>query len=73
MGDVETVTCTAVDVIGSFDVSTESSLGVADAVFDSWVDPNPMFALTTYLYVLSVAKLLTINVVVFSFVFPMIS
>ena len=48
IGGEETVTWTAIDVIGSSVVSTESSLGVADAVFDSCVYPNPIFALTTY-------------------------
>ena len=70
IGGVEIVSCTKVDVIGSSDVSTESILGVADAEIDSCVEPNPIFALTAYEYVLSVAKLDTINDRVFLFVSP---
>ena len=70
---MEIVPVTAVGITDSSDVSTESSRGVADAVFDSFVVPNPTLAVTANVYVLSVAKLVTTNVVVFAFVLPTIS
>ena len=45
-------------------VSVESSLGVADALFEiSVYEPPPSFAATTYVFVSPVLKLFTVNVV----------
>ena len=73
IGGVDIVSCTAVDEVGSSNVSVESSLGVADAEIDSCVDPYCVVPLTTYEYSLSVAKLDTINDNVFLFVLPILS
>ena len=46
-------------------ISIESSVGVADAVFESGLNVPPLKeAFTTYVYVLSVCKPLTVKVVV---------
>ena len=73
IGGEEIVSCTTVDEIGSSTVSVESSLGVADAEIDSCVDPYWVVPVTTYEYVLSVAKLDIINDRVFLFVLPTLS
>ena len=74
IGGVEIVPFTADCIVVSPVVSVESSRGVADALFEILVyEPPPSFATTTYVYVLSVTKLFTVNVVVLEPVEPISS